>query len=142
MAPLSNTRASQQTLTQCWCNAGPPSATLAPTLNQHYSNLGHHLVFPWCVILCMYSTLAHCCTSTDDCDPAISHRSADNNESTRKHDILIMDQCCSTLHDADPTLILRWVNGCSTEHMETSKHEAFTQCCINVGPPSSTLAQH
>ena len=23
-----------------------------------------------------------------------------------------------------------------------SKHEAFTQCCFNVGPPSSTLAQH
>ena len=23
-----------------------------------------------------------------------------------------------------------------------SKHGAFTQCCFNVGPPSSTLAQH
>ena len=23
-----------------------------------------------------------------------------------------------------------------------SKHEALTQCCFNVGPPSSTSAQH
>ena len=26
--------------------------------------------------------------------------------------------------------------------MYPSKHGAFTQCCFNVGPPSSTLAQH
>ena len=26
--------------------------------------------------------------------------------------------------------------------MLSSKHKAFTQCCVNVGPTSSTLAQH
>ena len=31
----------------------------------------------------------------------------------------------------------------STQHwLNTSCLEAFTQCCFNVGPPSSTLAQH
>ena len=30
----------------------------------------------------------------------------------------------------------------AAEKPKSSKHAAFTKCCVNVGPPSATLAQH
>ena len=37
-----------------------------------------------------------------------------------------------------------WLIMCmkNTRQYTPGKHEAFIQCCFNVGPPSSTLAQH
>ena len=59
----------------------------------------------------------------------------------------------TTVCDAGPTLNQHWIIVYVVWTAVTiwtsdeptyyrSKHEAFTQCCFNVGPPSSTLAQH
>ena len=45
-------------------------------------------------------------------------------------------QCRSIIYDAGPTLIHHWL-------LHTlRKHGEFIQCCFNVDPQSSTLAQH
>ena len=41
----------------------------------------------------------------------------------------------ATVCDVGPAVTWSWM-------MYPGKHEAFTQCCFNIGPASSTLAQH
>ena len=59
-----------------------------------------------------------------------------------------MKICCTTLKSQGlkyNIYSLRWIVYAFSEQMfltSPSKNETSTQCCTNVGPPSTTLAQH
>ena len=65
--------------------------------------------------------------------------SGSTSQQTRGIEPLLV-QCWSTFYDAGPTLNQQWLNASCLQH--PSKHEALSHCWFNVGPPSTTLAQH
>ena len=110
-----------ETLTQCWCDVGPPSATLA----QHEANTGQCLMFRF-----------------HPRNPRHSRQSRDTGEGGgqaeglfRQLSLLFSSRlipCCYTHSGSIVNLQLCLL----------CKHKTLNQCWFNVGPTFTTLRQH
>ena len=117
-----------EVLTQCWCNTGPPSTTLA----QYHINIGPMTPVWWAG----YTNNPHPLNfQTDDFPFHYSH--PDSHIRERGRVLTTLNNLC--IDHGDQRLFFSIWNH---HRCLLSKHEASAQCCSNVGPPSSTLAQH
>ena len=109
-----------ETLTQCCFNVGPA----APTMGQHWNNIGSTSRVCWDWI---WGALM------DSVTPPPRLRGMKWNINAAPDEALIL--LCSPRKKHPRRLTLK--NG-----GEPSRHESLTQCWVNVGPPSTTSAQH
>ena len=111
-----NTPSKHETLTQCWSNAGSPSATLA----QHETSTGSTPCVCWAAFNSSWSGSAYCWRRLQ------GQLQADTDRMSAKCWTSVAD--AGSFHSALVTSCWRYW------------HDALNQSCVNVGSPSVTLA--